>query len=42
MGRVIGLPGVLFVGGFAFWFLVLVSRSGKSSRKQDLVGGSLS
>jgi len=24
MGRVIGLPEVLFVGGFAFWFLVLV------------------
>jgi hypothetical protein len=24
MGRVIGLPEVLFVGGFVFWFLVLV------------------
>jgi len=24
MGRVIGLPEVLFVGGFAFWFFVLV------------------
>jgi hypothetical protein len=24
MGRVIGLPEVLFVGGIAFWFLVLV------------------
>jgi hypothetical protein len=24
MGRVIGLPEVLFVGGFAFWFLVRV------------------
>jgi hypothetical protein len=41
MGRVIGLPEVLFVGGFAFWFFVLVVPFWQIFKKAGLVRGSL-